>query len=190
MINLPALMKKYWDDNPGNWPWPPRENYYEHYMMWAGLVQPESYLEIGVMYGWSTMAVLLGWPHTRRVTLIDSELYEIPLTEAVRRIEGFCKDQGIILPIITTIKVDTTKQAEFCFPGQNFDLSHVDGSHGEEAVYHDLNLVEYYTNRAIIVDDLKLPGIKPGADRFLAEHPEWEAQVHRDHQDHYVMWRR
>lgn len=187
-MNLPELMKKYWDDNTSGHAWPPRHNYYEHYVIWSALVKPESYLEIGVMYGWSTMAVLLG-NNITRIALFDNELYQIPLSEAVRRIEEFCRDQGIPMPIIEYKKMDTTV-VDNLGVSRSYEMSHVDGSHGEVAVYHDLCLVSPVTTKVIIVDDLSLPGIKEGADRFLAEHPQWEALVHPDHQSHYVMWRK
>ena len=188
-MSLADMMKPYWDDNPGKFPWPPRSNYYEHYMMWSALVRPRAFLEIGVMYGWSAMAVLAGCRNIKRMALIDSELYKIPVEEAKRRVAGFCEDQRIPIPAITAIKADTNKLAELPLVGM-FDLVHVDGEHSAEAAYHDLILVEPFASHAIIVDDLKLPGIKDGANRFLLEHPEWEAQIHHDHQDHYLMWRR
>jgi len=187
--DLAVKMKPYWDDNPGKFAWPPRENYYEHYMTWSALVRPRSFLEIGVMYGWSAMAVLAGFAGIKRMVLIDSELYKIPVEEARRRVVAFCIDQGIPVLDITAMKFDTNTLTELPLAGM-FDLVHVDGEHSEWAAYHDLCLVAPFASHCIIVDDLKLPGIKDGADRFLREHPEWEAQIHRDHQDHYVMWRK
>ncbi len=189
MTDLAKVMKPYWDDNPGKFAWPPRENYYEHYMTWSALVRPRAFLEIGVMYGWSTMAVLMGHRNIQRMALIDSELYKIPVNEAARRVEGFCTDQGIKIPAITALTLDTTKVEALPLAGM-YDLVHVDGEHSKFAAYHDLCLVAPFASHCIIVDDLKLPGIKDGADQFLDEHLEWEAQIHRDHQDHYVMWRR
>lgn len=187
--NLPELMKKYWDRNDSAHPhWPPRNDYYEHYMTWAGLVKPTAYLEIGVMYGWSTMAVLLGARSIQHVALFDNELYQIPVTEARRRIIEFCIEQGIKVPEIVATKMDTTRVSTLGVD-RFYDLVHVDGEHGQAAVYHDLCLVHPIATKAIIVDDLSLPGIKDAADQFLAEHPEWEAQIHKDHQTHYVMWR-
>lgn len=189
--NVLSKLSPYWDDNTSGHAWPPRTNYYEHYALWSGIVKPINYLEIGVMYGWSCMAVLAGWPGIKKIVVVDSEYYNIPITEAKRRILGYCTNEGILDIDIEIHKLDTTTIDSLPVT-EKFDLMHVDGQHSAYAAYHDLILCEPHLSERgmIIVDDLKLPGIKEGADKFLSEHPEFDSRIVFTHQVHYLLWKK
>lgn len=192
---MKRVLKKlapFWEYNPKKIAWPPRENYYEHYSLWASLVKPKSYLEIGVMYGWSAMAILAGWPHVERMVVIDSELYEIPVDDAVAQILSFRFSNEIKSPFkIDAFKRDTKKLS--CLPViEQFDLIHIDGEHSTEAVKHDLELAlgSLADRGTIIVDDIRFDGVKAGADFFLHKHPEVTVRHVETHQGHYLIWRK
>lgn len=185
-------LEPFWEYNPKKIAWPPRENYYEHYSFWASLVKPRSYLEIGVMYGWSAMAILAGWPHVERMVVIDSELYEIPVEDAVAQILSFRFSNEIKTPFkINAFKCDTKKLLRLPV-NERFDLIHIDGEHSTEAVKHDLELalVGLADRGTIIVDDIRFDGVKAGADIFLNKHQHMAVRHVETHQGHYLIWRK
>ena len=193
---MKRVLKKlspFWEHNPKEIAWPPRNNYYEHYAFWASLIKPRSYLEIGVMYGWSAMAILAGWPHVERMVVIDSELYEIPVGDAVAEILSFRFANEITSDFrIDGLKHDTTKLSRLPVGREKFDLIHIDGEHSTEAVKNDLKLaLEVLADRGtIIVDDICFDGVKAGADFFLHNHPEVTCRRVETHQVHYLIWRK
>lgn len=185
-------LEPFWEYNPKKIAWPPRENYYEWYSLFASLVKPKSYLEIGVMYGWSAMAILAGWPHVERMVVIDSELYEIPVGDAVAQILSFRFANEIKSPFkIDAFKRDTKKLSHLPVK-EKFDLIHIDGEHSTEAVKNDLKLaLDVLADRGtIIVDDIRFEGVKAGADFFLYKHPEMTWRYIDTHQGHYLIWRK
>jgi len=185
-------LEPFWEYNPKKIAWPPRENYYEWYSLFASLVKPRSYLEIGVMYGWSAMAILAGWPHVERMVVIDSELYEIPVEDAVAQILSFRFSNEIKTPFkINAFKCDTKKLLRLPV-NERFDLIHIDGEHSTEAVKHDLELalVGLADRGTIIVDDIRFDGVKAGADIFLNKFPEMAVRHVETHQGHYLIWRK
>lgn len=186
-------LEPYWANNPQNIEWPPRKNYYEWYAIWASLVKPDSYLEIGVMYGWSVMAILCGWPHIRDICIIDNELYKIPVEFAEEQIRKFRRENGIHTPVhIQPVKADSTVLHELPTGKRTFDLMHVDGQHSAKAAHHDLDLClrKLSPKGTIIVDDIGFAEVKEGADLFLARHPELEVRFANTQQGHYLIWRR
>jgi predicted O-methyltransferase YrrM len=190
-FSMDALTPYFENKIPGHDHWPPRANYYEHYALWSALTKPRRYLEIGVLRGWSTMAVLLGWPAIEEVALIDNEMYGVSIYEAKESICQFRRDQRMMGRFGIQIHVgDSKKLPDVPFDG-NFDLIHVDGEHSERAVRRDLELVlPRMTDRGlIIVDDQSgIPHVKAGTDTFLKDHPELESAHVKTFTGHRLIW--
>lgn len=185
-------LEPFWKYNPKEIAWPPRENYYEWYSLFASLVKPKSFLEIGVMYGWSAMAILAGWPHVERMVVIDNELYEIPVEDACAQILSFRFSNEIKGDFkLNGFKRDT-KQLGRIPVNEKFDLIHIDGEHSTVAVKHDLELAlaALADRGTIIVDDINFPQVKEGADAFLEKHRNLEVRYVETHQGHYLIWRK
>jgi predicted O-methyltransferase YrrM len=183
-------LRPYWESqNTGGFMWPPVQNYYEHYALWASLIKPGAILEIGIMYGWSVMAMLLGWPDIQDIVLIDSELYGIPVGDTKQRIADFCADQGIRVPRIHAIKMNTRQHTELALAG-TFGLIHIDGEHSKEAVQNDIKLTAPYLSKygTMIIDDISLPGIREGAHLALDELDHLTYREAKSTQTHYLIW--
>lgn len=176
---------------PGHAHWPPRENYYEHYALWSALTKPRSFLEIGVLRGWSVMAVLMGWSTIRSVGLMDNEMYGISLSETKESIKEFREKERMTGEFnIWTQVADTNRLNDIPFLGE-YNLIHVDGEHSERAVRHDLELVlpKLTTRGLIIVDDQGgMPQVKAGTDSFLKDHPELESVQVKTYTGHRLIW--
>ena len=176
---------------PGHDHWPPRENYYEHYALWSALTKPTSYLEIGVLRGWSVMAVLLGWSTIKEIGLIDNEMYGLTLEEAVGDIRRFRDEMHMKGKLkIECLNADSKNLMSIPFAGE-YDLVHIDGEHSERAVRHDLELVlpKLTTRGLIIVDDQGgMPQVKAGTDSFLKDHPELESVHVKTYTGHRLIW--
>jgi predicted O-methyltransferase YrrM len=185
------LLKPEWDDNPHGWPWPPRENYYEWYVLWAALMRPARILEIGVLYGWSIMAMLAGHPATQEVVLVDDGLMKVLPGEAAIRISNFRARVGHTTPLLIKPVLLNTLGVNSLPVNGKFDIIHVDGHHSPYGVWHDLELSHKYlwNDGMIIVDDLSLDSVRPGVLKWEGEHPEFRVMEVSTAQRHHLLWK-
>jgi len=122
-------------------------NYYEWYFSYAQTLRPRTILEIGVLYGYSSIAMIMGHPEIERLYLFDNGTYGVPIAEAVAHIGRFFKGKIIPAP------QDTQKAAALRLP-EKIDLIHVDGDHSPRGLAHDLDLVlPHLASKGLIVAD-------------------------------------
>lgn len=119
-------------------------NYYRLKWAIAKALQPASILEIGVRYGYSARAFLEASPKTRYVGL-DADLptfggHPGALAWAKESLGDFD---------IELIKVNSQSLSKF--PGDHYDLIHVDGQQDGDGTFYDLNLA-LNQGRYILVD--------------------------------------
>lgn len=189
-------LKPYWAMNqPNQWNWPPEENYYEWYALYASLVKPDRVLEIGVMYGWSAMAFLAGWPGIQEMVLVDNELYGISLEQSADQVRRFCLDQGWTPPNILTIKGDSIVLASVDAFGNKglFDLIHVDGEHSAAAVRSDVlaGLKILSPRGTIVVDDTTgIPALHAAVGLVRAGRGDVSAAEIPTFTGHTLLWKR
>jgi predicted O-methyltransferase YrrM len=142
----------------------------------AAKVCPSSILEIGVRFGYTGLAMLLGCGGKATYVGFDNESYgEVePNSYALKQLKQVCK---LVVHVFT---LDTQATKELPVPaGTKIDLIHVDGCHTPKAVLHDLSLVSKYVHSGtyIIVDDTNHHGVTEIGDvtrRWAEEHGyEW-----------------
>lgn len=124
-------------------------NYYEWYYSYTQALRPRTVLEIGCLYGYSSIAMVMGHPAIERLYLFDCGAYGVPLTEGVENIKRIFK--GAIIPAAK----NTQEVTDLALP-EPIDLIHVDGDHSAKGLAHDLSLVLpcLAPNGLIVVDDV------------------------------------
>lgn len=151
--NARPLMLAYYKDLEENKDYVLGRNYYEWYWSYANQIKPENVLEIGVKWGYSSIAMGLGCNSIKNLFLYDNEKKGVPLSSAVENIQKALLDTKIFPNVLDTLDIrkDSMKY-EF-----KFDIIHIDGGHRYNEVLNDL----YWTNihlsdkGIIIMDDTK-----------------------------------
>lgn len=141
-------------------------NYYEWYYSYAQALRPTTVLEIGVLYGYSSIAMIMGHPDIQRLYLFDMGAYGTPLTEGVENIKRLFT--GEIIPHA----VNTQALTRLDVP-EPIDLIHVDGDHTPKGLAHDLDLVLpcLAPTGMIVVDDIiPCAGLRDVCMRFAEAH--------------------
>ncbi|MHA1948697.1 MAG: class I SAM-dependent methyltransferase [Candidatus Thorarchaeota archaeon] len=138
-------------------------NYYEWYYTVAQHYKPTSYLEIGVRFGYSTLAVLAG--ASGSVELMrgyDNESYEKGSNaKASANINKFAGDD-VDVNIITQSTQELNSIDGF------WDLVHVDGAHGYGGCQHDMDLL-IDKCKVMIIDDYSSM-CRKSVDDYVKEH--------------------
>lgn len=167
--NLDAAMQPYYSpkdayakqaDHPGH-----SGNYYEWYYSYAQALRPRTILEIGCLYGYSSIAMIMGHPAIERLHLFDSGAYGVPVTEAVENIKRIYTGR------ITAQGRNTQQLADLGLPAA-MDLIHVDGDHTPKGLAHDLELVlpALAPKGLIVVDDVSnVPELRGVCMDFAAD---------------------
>jgi predicted O-methyltransferase YrrM len=136
------------------------ENYYQLYFALAAVFRPRSYLEIGTMFGYSTVAVSRGAPDLRRIVSCDLQTYENPhslssqlIAERNLRSSGFTGGTKFI--------VEDSRRLKEHVAEETFDLILVDGDHSYEGCRSDiLTCYELLSPGGVImIDDLDIPPV-------------------------------
>ena len=125
-------------------------NYYGYYRQIAEQVQPTCILEIGVRYGYSALAMLLGCGLNCRVdyTGIDHEFFSGSNAYAESKIRTRTRGAVKVLK--------QTSQDLQQVPG-TYHLVHLDASHRPDGLLIDLNLIgpAVVADGVIVIDDMK-----------------------------------
>lgn len=134
------------------------KNYYEWYFSIARWLCPDVILEIGVRFGYSGMAMLMGASEAVYIGF-DNECGEPESNDYARsHLAYFAKGPLYVSPL------DTQKADRLPYPSDRgpADLIHVDGRHTPLGLYHDLDLVYMFWDPGgvILIDDVE-------ADRAL-----------------------
>jgi predicted O-methyltransferase YrrM len=148
-------------DHPGR-----SSNYYEWYYSYAQALTPKTVLEIGCLYGYSSIAMVMGHPQIERLYLFDCGAYGVPVTEAVANIQRLFK--GTIVP-----SAQNTQDFPMLSLPEQIDLIHVDGDHSARGLLHDLALVLpcLAPKGLIVVDDVtNVPELRGACMDFAAAH--------------------
>jgi cyclopropane fatty-acyl-phospholipid synthase-like methyltransferase len=146
-------------------------DYYRLKWAIAHVLQPRTILEIGVRYGYSGHAFLDACPTAHYLGIdLDSEI-----SGGVKGAIDWAKK--ILQPFPAEFCITDT-QTLTTFPGQTYDLIHVDGQQDGDGSYHDLTLA-LAQSRYILVD-----GYHWTSQNFLAVN-DWLLQ-NRDRLDWYA----
>ncbi len=127
-------------------------HYYSIYRDLAALVQPTSILEIGVRYGYSGIAMLMGAGREAKFVGIDREFWKNSNAWAMTGLRSFT--DGPVELFDTDTRISDTLSMH-----GNFQLAHIDGDHASQFAIHDLDLVDEVLDAdgTIIVDDMIMP---------------------------------
>lgn len=126
-------------------------NYYEWYYAIAKYVQPEVVLEIGVRFGYSAMAMLLGTDNAIYVGYDNESGEEDSNKYALTYLGVFTKAAVYVNP------TDTQSFSELPYPQvDRAQLIHIDAHHTPEGMIHDLELVlpKWDDRGLILIDDV------------------------------------
>jgi cyclopropane fatty-acyl-phospholipid synthase-like methyltransferase len=140
-------------------------DYYRLKWAIARILQPQSILEIGVRYGYSAHAFLDAVPQSRYVGI------DLDCT-AAGGVKGAIDWAAQILAPFQTELIVADSQAMSRFPGDRYDLIHLDGQQDGDSSFHDLQLAIAQADY-VLVD-----GYHWSATNFLAVN-DWLLQ-HRD----------
>jgi 2-polyprenyl-3-methyl-5-hydroxy-6-metoxy-1,4-benzoquinol methylase len=135
-------------------------DYYRMKLAIARTIKPSTILEIGVRYGYSARAFLEGSPHARFVG-IDADT---PTFGGQSGAVDWAEQSLASQFDVSIVKVNSQDLNRF--PGEVFDLIHVDGQQDGDGTFHDLDLALLQA-RYILVD-----GYHWTRDNFLAAN-EW-----------------
>jgi predicted O-methyltransferase YrrM len=119
-------------------------SYYRMKWAIARVLQPKSILEIGVRFGYSALAFLNGSPSARFLGIDTDSTTFGGSTGAINWARKACRNYGAEFVV-----ADSTKMERF--PGERYDLIHVDGQQDEGGTMHDL-IVASAQARYILVD--------------------------------------
>jgi cyclopropane fatty-acyl-phospholipid synthase-like methyltransferase len=108
-------------------------DYYRLKWAIARVLQPQSILEIGVRYGYSAHAFLDAVPQSRYVGI------DLDCT-AAGGVKGAIDWAKQILAPFQTELIVADSQAMSRFPGDRYDLIHIDGQQDGDSSFHDLQL--------------------------------------------------
>jgi predicted O-methyltransferase YrrM len=146
-------------DHPGH-----SGNYYEWYYSYTQALKPQTVLEIGCLYGYSSIAMVMGHPAIQRLYLFDCGAYGVPLAVGVANIARLFRGT-----IIGAAK-NTQELTALDLP-ELIDLIHVDGDHSARGLLHDLALVLpcLAPRGVIVVDDVtNCPELRGACADFAA----------------------
>lgn len=133
-------------DDPLNYLFDEWVDYYRMKWAIAKVIQPKRILEVGVRFGYSARAFLAASPDASLIGIdIDSAEFggqpgAVDWAQQSIRNDGFD---------FTVHKIDTAKLEHF--PGETYDLVHVDGQQDGDGTFHDLDLA-LPQSRFILVD--------------------------------------
>ena len=160
---------------------------YEWYYTYAVLTRPGRVLEIGVRYGYSAIALLLGWPAVRELVLIDDGSYGVTINESLAAIRCVAPAVDVRACMLNTQSVNHLPASG------EFDLVHVDGDHTYYGAFHDLSLVAPLMSPTglIVLDDVDyIPRVARAARDFMAHHREFVVTYVPTYRGHYLLHRR
>ena len=169
-------------------------DYYEWYYTYGKLLRPRRYLEIGVLFGYSAIAVCSGaCGPLMLMCLIDNESYNdngpIILRDAITRVSKTCKyDVDVV-----AIRADTQAMSQLPLTRGGYDLINVDGDHTFEGASHDLELAldVLGPHGHIVVDNVgDMPPVRDAANAFIDRHPELDALEVKHYWGHYIIHRK
>lgn len=170
------------------------KDYYEWYYTYGKLLKPRRYLEIGVLFGYSAIAVCSGaCGPLLMMCLIDNESYAdgapIVLKDAIARISHACRfDIDVV-----AIKADTQAMTQLPLARGGYDLINVDGDHSFEGAIHDMEkaLAVMGPGGHMVIDNVgDMPPVRLAADTFLEQHPELCALEVKHQWGHYIIHRK
>jgi predicted O-methyltransferase YrrM len=167
-------------------------NYYEWYAGMASAVQPKAIAEIGVRYGYSSMAMLASITEVTEVQLllIDNESSGISLTQAWMKIEHMLQTEKFPISVFPTlIKLDSRCLQPFTRPIGQYDLIHIDGGHDAHTLLHDLDWAMSALVREgglIVVDDCLDEELKRVSEHYAQLH-QMDYRFIPSHTGHVIM---
>jgi cephalosporin hydroxylase len=140
---------------------------YDNYARIIAAEQPKTVLEIGVLFGFSAVAMLWGGRDcVEKYVGCDIELFTKGSNEIARKnIDLLYKHISVKCPRenVWFLKEPHT------FPTENFDLIHIDGDHSFKSCYNDLKTYYPKANKIVLVHDYfykNCPEVKPAVDQF------------------------
>lgn len=146
-------------------PWMNR-NTYQFYWSIGRAFHPESYLEIGVRFGYSIQSIAMGSGRLKTVYGFDSE-YDLAgsLDIAHTRLR-------MMVDELSFTRADT--QTLSAIHVQPVDMAHIDGMHTEQGVYHDCELAIHALKPGgiMLIDDVGGDAgreVRSGALRFCED---------------------
>ena len=130
-----------------------QEGEYDCYMNAAKDYKPETVLEVGVLFGFSAMAMLWGHIGIKKFVGLDPEVLrsgsnDIALRNIWRILNHFGKTKKDIDVAIKYPAGDMTEQ---------FDLVHIDADHSFKEVHKDLTLYYPLAKRVVLMHDYLSP---------------------------------
>jgi len=130
-----------------------QEGEYACYVNAARDYKPETVLEVGVLFGFSAMAMFWGHIAIKKFLGIDSEVLrdssnDIALRNIWRVLHHFGKTEKDIDVAMTYSGEGITEQ---------FDLVHIDADHSFKEVYKDLTLYYPLAKRVVLMHDYLSP---------------------------------
>ena len=146
------------------------ENYYQLYSAISAALRPRSYLEIGTLFGYSTVAVARGAPDLESVVSCDLQMYENPypfpsqqIAERNLRASGY---QGK-----TKFVAGSSRELPYHIAGSTFDLILIDADHSYEGCRSDVLMGYEFLNPggAIMIDDLDVAPVFAAAMDCMRE---------------------
>lgn len=151
--DIRPLMFSYFKNNEENKDYVLGQNYYEWYWSYSNQIKPKNVLEIGVKWGYSSIAMGLGYNLIENLYLYDNEAKGIPLRLAVENIQTAMPYTKIFPQVLNTLNIDKNS-VHFDF---KFDIIHIDGGHSYQAALNDIEWTHEHLSDCgiIIVDDTK-----------------------------------
>ena len=137
-------------------------NYYEWNYAISKVLQPKSYLEIGVRFGFSFLPTLLGSEKLEYALGWDLETYgnnTIAINNLNKYYKGNCKWE--------ILHINSQEQDKL---PQFFDLINIDGCHDRNCKIHDLKLAMNQSKYVILDDYDYIPQVREATDFFLKEY--------------------
>jgi hypothetical protein len=137
-------------------------NCFEWYYAISKVIQPKTFLEIGVRFGFSFLPTLIGCDTLEYALGWDLETYgnnEIARDNLSKYYNGNCRYE--------ILHIDSQLQTEL---PQFFDLVSIDGCHDYDCKIHDLKMA-MKNSRYVILDDYDyIPQVRQATDFFLKEY--------------------
>jgi predicted O-methyltransferase YrrM len=136
------------------------ENYYQLYYAVSAALRPRSYLEIGTLFGYSTIAVAKGSERLETIVSCDLQSYATPydapsqqVAEANLRASGYANQACFIA-------ADSRQLAAY-LGDQQFDLILIDADHTYDGCRADIELAfNFLAPRGVVmIDDQDVPDV-------------------------------